>query len=635
MLVDDADDVRGVVRTQLQLSRLFRVTGEGRTGLDAIELARRLQPSVMLLDASMPEMDGIEALPAILGASPSTRVVMLSGFRSGGLEQAARLLGAVGFLDKGIPLHELPERLRRIADAPDAAPAPAATSLGRARPAGEPAVLPDARVPASSEMLLARHLERFRTVFDRAAIGMVTTTLTGTIVRANGALCEMLGRDESTLVGRPLGDIACADDAAAVVATLQDVGAGKRDVGDVEHRTTRSPDQWLHWTFAVVRGADGQPLYLFAQADDVTERKQALLDLRHSDERFRLLVAGVREYAIFMLDPEGHISSWNNGAERMKGWSAEEIIGRHFRVFYPPREQETRHPEHELAIASAEGRYEEEGWRVRKDGSRFWANVVITALRDDEGRLVGFGKVTRDVTERREAEGRLQAALDQTAQFVAITAHELSSPVAAIAGGADLLWTHWRELDDEHRLESVAAIRGAGERLRRLVADLVLASRLEGSGAFELTPEDLPLGAVIRETLAELPGGLGERVVLDVPAGLTVRADRSRVAQLVTNLVSNAVRHGTPPVEVAARPRGRHVVVSVRDTGPGIPEELRPRLFRKFARLPGASGRGTGLGLFIVRELARAQGGDAWYEGRSDEPTCFAFSLPAAGTASS
>src|SRR5438477_2596647 len=126
--------------------------------------------------------------------------------------------------------------------------------------------------------------------------------------------------------------------------------------------------------------------------------------LRLSEERFRLLVESVRDYAIFMLDPDGRVASWNRGAERLKGYSAEEIIGRHFSAFYPPEEVTSGRPARELAAASANGRFEDEGWRVRKDGSRFWANVVISPLCDESGRLIGFGKVTRDMTERKRAE---------------------------------------------------------------------------------------------------------------------------------------------------------------------------------------------------------------------------------------
>ena len=140
---------------------------------------------------------------------------------------------------------------------------------------------------------------------------------------------------------------------------------------------------------------------------DVTERKQAETALRHSEERFRLLVEGAKDYAIFMLDPEGRVATWNSGAERIKGYTADEILGQHFSKFYPQESVERGKPQHELEVAAAEGRFEDEGWRIRKDGSRFWANVIITALRGQNGQLVGFSKVTRDFTDRKRAEESL------------------------------------------------------------------------------------------------------------------------------------------------------------------------------------------------------------------------------------
>ena len=359
--------------------------------------------------------------------------------------------------------------------------------------------------------------------------------------------------------------------------------------------------------------------------------------LRASEERFRILVEGVRDYAIFMLDPSGHITTWNLGAERLNGWRADEIIGRHFRVLYPEEARRIRHPEHELELALRDGRYEEEGWRVRKDGSRFWSNVLITALVDDDGRPAGFAKITRDMSEQRtaaeareraaaeltDANAQLRDAAEQTAQFVALTAHELRSPITAITGAAEILRTYWNELDDAERAESLDSILRGGQRIRRLLDDLILVSRLEAR-SFDFRLEDLPLLSILDEAVAEVSDQVTDvTVTCDEP--FMVRADRTRLCQIVTNLVINGAHHGRPPVEVDAVRRGDEIEIRVRDSGPGVPEDMVGRLFGKFVKGPAG---GSGLGLFIVRELVVGQGGRAWYERDDGGRSCFGFSLP-------
>ena len=625
VLVDDADDVRSVVGRQLRLSRRFTIVGEGRTGADAIALAARHRPALMVLDASMPEMDGLEALPAVRRVSPATRVVMLSGFGGPALEMAARALGAADFVEKASPIRELPGRLLRLLEGAGPAPQPHGGDDGT----------------EDDEAVLAQHLERFRTVFDQAAIGMATMTLSGTIVRGNLALVRLTGQAETELAGRRYSDLAGPESREALREALADMGRGQCDVAEVDHSLAGTGEErWIHSTLTVVRDAAGRPLYLFAQAVDITQSRLALEELRGSEERFRLLVEAVTDYAIFMLDPEGRVTTWNAGAERLKGYRAEDITGQHFRVFYPPEMQEIRHPEHELELAIRDGRYEEEGWRIRRDGTRFWANVVITALFDGDGRLVGFGKVTRDMTERRLAEEarqrattelavaneQLRAANEQTTEFLAVTAHELRSPLAAITGAAGIIAEHWDELDAAEREENMQNLLRSAARTRRLLDDLLTASRLE-AGSIEFEIDDVDLESAIHEAIA---GAMKPSAAVDIvcPEGTMVRADRTRLVQTLINLLSNAVRHGQPPFVVEVRPAGGNTEVRVCDSGPGVPADVRPLLFKKFVRGRGRPDRGTGLGLFIVRQLTLQQGGEAWYEpdgGRS----CFAFSLPA------
>ena len=462
VIVDDSAEVRTLVRTELRLSGAAVVEGEGGNGADAVDLARRLQPDAMLLDVSMPGMDGLEALPQVLEASPGTRVVMFSGFDEEPLAMRALDLGATSYLTKTSSLEDVVNELVGAA-AEDEAAVGAATEAR----SGEHVAGP-----------LEDQVERFQSVFDDAAIGMATMTLQGRIVRANTALCRILGRESEELLGSAYG-AAVHDDEALVDATTAIVEKGA-DVVTLEH--PQVGDAYRRTTLTVVRDRAGQPLYLFAQCQDVTPQRIAELELRHSEQRFRLMVDAVREYAIFMLDTEGHVTSWNVGAERAKGWTAAEVIGKHFRLFYPREQQEARHPEHELDVATRDGVYQEEGWRVRKDGSRFWAFVTITKITDEDGHHIGFAKVTRDHTERMqmleqrgqhadalaEANTRLEQAnteladaAEEQSRFLAVTAHELRSPIGVLSASGRMLAENWERLDQTEREELLAGLQSS------------------------------------------------------------------------------------------------------------------------------------------------------------------------------
>jgi PAS domain S-box-containing protein len=761
VVVDDSAEVRMLVRTRLRISGRVRVVGEGATGREAIALAAEHRPALMLLDVSMPVMDGLEALPRVREVSPETRVVLYSGFDEEGLAHKAVELGAAAFIEKSTSIDSLVDELLAVID----------TERPLDLPAGS----------ATDQRVLDEHLERFREVFEEAAIGMATMTLSGQLVRGNRALASLVGRPRESLVGLPYGDL-IADHTSGPDADLDDaldsVHRRGADVVQVEHDLPGSDGhRRVLATLAPVRDSAGRPLYLFAQVQDVTATRAAQEELRRSEERFRLVVEAVEDYAIFMLDTEGVIVSWNVGAQRTKGYAAEEIIGRHFRTFYPEEQQRSRHPEHELRLAVSQGRYEEEGWRIRKDGSRFWANVVITPVYDEAGTHVGFAKVTRDITGRREADealrqseerfrllleavqdyavfmldttghvvswnvgaeriqgylpdeilgrhfrvfyppqkqadrhpewelevalrdghyeeegwrirkdgsrfwanvvitsvtnahgehvgfakvtrdmserrrlaeereeaaaalaaanreletvnSRLQQVADDQAQFLAVTAHELRTPVGVLGGSAEILSKHWADLDDEERTSMLDGMSASAVRLRRLLGDLLTASRLERR-ALQLHTAVVSVLDVIDDSVAAVHLAHPDvEIVVDGRPDVRVRADRDRLAQAVDNLIGNALAHGASPVHVAVRPTGAMVEIRVSDLGPGVAAEMRPRLFERFAT--GDSKSGTGLGLFIVRELARAQGGEASYEpGSAEEPAgAFVISLP-------
>jgi PAS domain S-box-containing protein len=539
---------------------------------------------------------------------------MYSGFDERGLASKARELGAAAFVSKSAPFAEVLDQL--LAVEPGTTPQPA-------QPADE---------RQQFDEVLADHLERFREVFEDAAIGMATMTLAGRLVRANRSLGELLDVPVHHLVGVALAEL--AEEPEAIDDALLSLDAGEKIV-QVEHRMRMTGDRTFRSTLSPVIDARGRPLYIFVQVQDVTSQTAAESELRRTEARFRLLVETVEDYAIFMLDPTGRVSSWNAGAQRSQGYAAHEIIGQHFRVFYPPEQQQRRHPEHELEVAVREGRYEEEGWRIRKDGSRYWANVTITAVRDD-GELVGFAKVTRDTTERREMLRRLEEAnhqleeanrqlaevADQQAQFFAVAAHELRAPVSVLTGASGTLVRHYADLEPDDRDDIAQAVFRSSHQLRRMLEDLLTASRLQAR-RLQLDAVSLDLS----DSLASVLSGMrqsadGAEIRLSVEPGLVVHADPVRFTQMLDNLVINALRHGQPPVEISAAAVGPSVEIAVRDGGDGVSEELQDRLFERFST---GSSKGTGLGLFLVRELARAHRGDATYRA---EDRAFVLTLP-------
>jgi PAS domain S-box-containing protein len=601
VLVDDSADLRRLVRSRLTLSRAFDVVGEGADGTDAIELATAHRPDVLLLDVSMSGMDGLEAIPLVITASPSTKVVMFSGFDEQGLAERAVAMGASDFIEKSTPMPDVVDRLMAVCGAPPVA-----------RP------LPTA-ADANDDLVMTEQVERFRAAFDEAAIGMATMTLTGRVVRANTSFEALVGAAGS-LVGARYLDLTDDQHRTAVREAIGAVAAGTVDAENVVHAiVTPTGDRRVTSTIAAVRDSQRRPLYLLVQVQDITERQAAEEELRQSEERFRLLVEAVGDYAIFMLDPTGHISSWNLGAQRTKGYTADEVIGRHFELFYEEEARRRKHPQWELEQAIEHGRYEEEGWRLRKDGSRFWANVVITPVRDHDGVLIGFAKVTRDVTdrlrlteERDRAAQQLEAAARERTEFLAVTAHELRGPVALLHGFSELLRDHWRELTDDERDDMSATLVQTSSRLRRLVEDLLMAARLE-SGAIEVHLERVQLAPLLGGVARELAPA-DETIAVHCPDDLVVVADPGRLQQVISNFVSNAVRYGEPPVAIDAVRDGFTVEIAVTDAGT-VPEVLRDRLFDKFSH--GDHAESTGLGLYIVQQLAVAQGGEARYESTS------------------
>jgi PAS domain S-box-containing protein len=345
-----------------------------------------------------------------------------------------------------------------------------------------------------------------------------------------------------------------------------------------------------------------------------------------SERLLQLLIEGAQDYAIFVLDPGGHVSTWNEGARRIKGWEAHEIIGQHFSRFYPAEDIAAGKCERELEGALRDGRFEDEGWRLRKDGSRFWANVIIAPLRDEQGRHVGFSKITRDLTERVKAErdreqlARSEEAVRLRDEFLSVAAHELRTPLAALQLQLESLRDQTAGIEPRQRARLDRATRNV-QRLADLIATVLDVSRI-AKGTLTMTPDLIDLGAVVEEVVDRYQDSAriaGCTVQASVTPGIKGWWDPLRVGQALTNVLSNAFKYAPGSrVEVKLVRDGGDAVLRVEDNGPGIPAEHLERVFGRFERAAPTAYGGMGLGLYLAREIVRAHGGTIGATNRPD-----------------
>ena len=480
----------------------------------------------------------------------------------------------------------------------------------------------------------------------------------------NRGASRIMGYDESEIIGRHFSLFYGPEDLAAdkpghELATALSEGRIEDEGWRLRKDGTRF---FANTVITPLREEDGTVRGFAKITRDVSERRKAEERLRQSTEIFQLLVSSVRDYAIFMLDPEGNIASWNSGAQKIKGYLPEEIIGKHFSTFYTEEDLRTRKPERELEIAREKGSVEDEGWRVRKDGTRFWAIVVITAVYDSHGTLRGFAKVTRDITDRKQAEetqralyeqreARLQAEeerrraeasyrISQEAnrakdEFLMTLSHELRTPMTAILGWSRMLPA--MSPDDPLFREAITSIAGGAQLQARLIDDILDVSRIV-SGKLRLAPETIEVAHVIMNSVdAVAPTAAAKDITMTTslaPALGSMVADPTRLQQVIWNLLANAVkftpRHGS--VTVSARRTSSQMEISVSDTGEGIDPQFLPHIFEPFRQAESPQTRihgGLGLGLSIVRYIAEAHGGTvaAKSEGRG-KGTTFTVTLP-------
>ena len=371
---------------------------------------------------------------------------------------------------------------------------------------------------------------------------------------------------------------------------------------------------WASVLITTLRDRDGVVRGFSKITRDLTERRRYEEELRRSEERFRVLLEGVEDYAIMLLDTEGRIASWNEGAQRILGYEPQEIIGDNFERFFLPEEIAAGRPAAELRAARLNRRAEDRGWRVRKDGTRFWADVVVTALHDEHGALRGFAKVTRDLSERKRMESLEEQGRHLT-EFLAMLAHELRNPLAPIRNALSILavdrdlspQTEWcRDVIDRQTVH-----------LTRLVDDLLDVSRItRGKLRMEGVPMDFNLAATRAiESAKPLIDARGHRLHVKLaPAPVPVNGDLTRLTQMVVNLLNNAAKYtpvgGDITLEVDAD--RDDAILRVRDTGVGIPPALLERMFDLFAqgeRTLDRSEGGLGIGLTLARRIVALHGG--------------------------
>ncbi|HKT74383.1 MAG TPA: PAS domain S-box protein [Steroidobacteraceae bacterium] len=393
------------------------------------------------------------------------------------------------------------------------------------------------------------------------------------------------------------------------------IAAGQGQFGDEGWRVRNDGSRfWASILITAIRDPDGRLRGFLKITRDLSDRRRHEELLRQSEERFRLLVNAVQDYAIFMIDPNGKVASWNPGAERINGYTAVEIMGQDFSCFYTLEARTEGKPAQDLQAAAKQGSVEDHGWRVRKDGSRFWAVGTLTAVYDSSSQLRGFAKITRDMTERKQIEA-LEEARERIHEFLAMLSHELRNPLAPLQASADILAS--RALSDAIATQASDVIGRQVQHLTHLVDELLDMSRIT-SGRITLSRELLDISLVVTraiEASRPLIDAKSHVLAVALPSSpVLVSGDLTRLTQVFVNLLNNAARY-TPAggqIEVFTRICEAGVAVHVRDNGVGMTPELLPRVFELFTQGPRALDRsegGLGIGLALVQQLVRLHGG--------------------------
>ncbi|WP_017315250.1 response regulator [Mastigocladopsis repens] len=593
--VDDNQTNRYVVARVLRNAGFAVVeAATGEAGLRAIAQA---QPELVILDVQLPDMNGFEVCHRIKSnpATANLPVLHLSAHFTESRDKAQGLdSGADAYLAQPVEPIELIATVK---------------ALLRMRRAED------------SATLLARE---WQTTFDSISDGVGLLDKEGKFLRCNSSMTKLLNKPSSEIIGRLHQDLMQKALGCNVTPFLR--------VQETRHRQSlviHTGGRWFSVTVDPVLDEFGGFTGAVYNLADITAQRQAEIALRSSEERFRLLLENVKDYAIFFLDSQGRMNGWSLGAEYILGYQEAEILGQPTGIIFIPEDLQQGEEKKELEKAVREGRAENERWHVRKDGSRFWGSGIVTRLIDEAGQLRGFCKIMRDLTEQKRAEDERTQLLEREQQarsaaeaanrmkdeFLATLSHELRSPLNAMLGWIHLLNT--RKFDEVTTARAMETIERNAKSQAQLVEDLLDVSRII-QGKLRLNVRPIQLVPVISAALETVrPAADAKEIqiqsLLDSTAG-AVAGDSDRLQQVVWNLLSNAIKF-TPKggrVQVRLERVNSHVEITVADTGRGIDPEFLPYLFERFRQADSSTTRiysGLGLGLAIVRHLVELHGG--------------------------
>ncbi len=481
--------------------------------------------------------------------------------------------------------------------------------------------------------------KKIQTILDNAPDAIIASDLNFNVTEWNKAAEKMYGFTREEVMGKPTKEFIKSDYISPFSREQALSELSKHEVwsGEMVQFTGKHEGMKVLSSAALLKNENGKNLGYLSINRDVTEIRKINEELYESEKRYHLLVNEVIDYAIIIIDANGIITTWNKGAERIKGYSENEIIGKHFSVFYRKEDIEDEIPEMALKKAKEDKRYVFQGWRVRKDKSLFWADVVITELIDEKGNLKGFVKITRDLSDRRKADEEifrkseeLKRSNAELEQFAYIASHDLQEPLRMITSYVQLLEKNYKDKLDGDANDFINFAVDGANRMRTLIYSLLEYSRTNRIKAFEY----LNLNDVLKEIMRDLTVSIKESNAKIISTELPViYGDRVLIYQLFFNLIANAIKfrsESQPKIHITWKREADKYLFSIKDNGIGIKAEYFEKIFVIFQRLNSkAKYAGTGIGLAICKKIVERHEGEIWVESELNKGSNFYFTFNA------